>query len=111
MILAREPNARDGYRLLTSAARLVQRLHDDALAPLGLTRAAVIALEAVAPRPMYQEQLAARVHVQSQTLGRVLARLEDAGLVTQDAKPGRSAPISGRDYRRRHSRTASGLQG
>ncbi|MCI9869409.1 MarR family transcriptional regulator [Arthrobacter humicola] len=87
MILAREPNARDGYRLLTSAARLVQRLHDDALAPLGLTRAAVIALEAVAPRPMYQEQLAARVHVQSQTLGRVLARLEDAGLVTRTRNP------------------------
>ena len=60
MILAREPHARDGYRLLTAAARLVQRLHDDALAPLGLTRAAVIALEAVAPRPMYQEQLAAK---------------------------------------------------
>ena len=87
MILAREPHARDVYRLLTAAARLVQRLHDDALAPLGLTRAAVIALEAVAPRPMYQEQLAASVHVQSQTLGRVLARLEDAGLVTRTRNP------------------------
>lgn len=87
MILAREPHARDGYRLLTAAARLVQRLHDDALAPLGLTRAAVIALEAVAPRPMYQEQLAAKVHVQGQTLGRVLARLEDGGLVTRTRNP------------------------
>ena len=87
MILAREPHARDGYRLLNAAARLVQRLHDDALAPLGLTRAAVIALEAVAPRPMYQEQLAAKVHVQSQTLGRVLARLEEGGLVTRTRNP------------------------
>lgn len=87
MILAPEPHARDGYRLLTAAARLVQRLHDDALAPLGLTRAAVIALEAVAPRPLYQEQLAAKVHVQSQTLGRVLARLEDGGLVTRTRNP------------------------
>ncbi|CAH0134871.1 MULTISPECIES: MarR family winged helix-turn-helix transcriptional regulator [unclassified Arthrobacter] len=87
MILAPEPHARDAYRLLTAAARLVQRLHDDALAPLGLTRAAVIALEAVAPRPMYQEQLAAKVHVQSQTLGRVLARLEEGGLVTRTRNP------------------------
>ena len=87
MILAPEPHARDGYRLLTAAARLVQRLHDDALAPLGLTRAAVIALEAVAPCPMYQEQLAAKVHVQSQTLGRVLARLEEGGLVTRTRNP------------------------
>jgi len=87
VILAPEPHARDGYRLLTAAARLVQRLYDDALAPLGLTRAAVIALEAVAPCPMYQEQLAAKIHVQSQTLGRVLARLEEGGLVTRTRNP------------------------
>ncbi|MCU1519914.1 MAG: MarR family transcriptional regulator [Arthrobacter sp.] len=78
-----EPNLRGSYRLLATAARLVQRRQDEALAPLGLTRAAVIALEAVAPRPMNQEQLAAKVHVQSQTLGRVLARLESQGLLTR----------------------------
>ena len=44
-------HARDGYLLLTTAARLVQRRLDDALAPLGLTRAAVIALKAVSPAP------------------------------------------------------------
>lgn len=87
MPLPREPDARDGYRLLTAAARIIQRLHDEALAPLGLTRAAVIALEAAAPRPMNQEQLAAKVHVQSQTLGRVLARLEAEGLVTRTRNP------------------------
>lgn len=87
MILPREPHARDGYRLLTAAARIVQRLHDEALAPLGLTRAAVIALEAAAPGPMNQEQLAAKVHVQSQTLGRVLARMEADGLVTRTRNP------------------------
>ena len=80
-------NARDGYLLLTTAARLVQRRHDEALAPLGLTRAAVIALKAVSPRPMNQEQLATKVHVQSQTLGRVLARLEAGGLVTRTRDP------------------------
>jgi DNA-binding MarR family transcriptional regulator len=78
-----EPNLRGSYRLLATAARLVQRRQDEALAPLGLTRAAVIALEAVAPRPLNQEQLAGKVHVQSQTLGRVLARLESQGLLTR----------------------------
>jgi DNA-binding MarR family transcriptional regulator len=84
-----EPQApvRDGYLLLTTAARLVQRRLDEALAPLGLTRAAVIALKGVAPRPMNQEQLAAVVHVQSQTLGRVLARMESRGLVTRIRNP------------------------
>jgi len=77
------PHLRDSYRLLTTAARLIQRRQEQALAPLGLTRAAVIALEAVASRPMNQEQLAAKVHVQGQTLGRVLARLESQGLVTR----------------------------
>jgi DNA-binding MarR family transcriptional regulator len=77
------PHLRDSYKLLTTAARLIQRRQEQALAPLGLTRAAVIALEAVAPRPMNQEQLAAKVHVQGQTLGRVLARLESQGLVTR----------------------------
>jgi DNA-binding MarR family transcriptional regulator len=77
------PHLRDSYRLLITAARLIQRRQEQALAPLGLTRAAVIALEAVASRPMNQEQLAAKVHVQGQTLGRVLARLESQGLVTR----------------------------
>ena len=80
-------HVRDGYVLLTTAARLVQRRLDDALAPLGLTRAAVIALQAVSPRPMNQEQLAAVIHVQSQTLGRVVARLEARGLVTRKRNP------------------------
>ncbi|MFF2030360.1 MarR family winged helix-turn-helix transcriptional regulator [Arthrobacter sp. NPDC058192] len=77
------PHLRDSYKLLTTAARLIQRRQEQALAPLGLTRAAVIALEAVASHPMNQEQLAAKVHVQGQTLGRVLARLESQGLVTR----------------------------
>lgn len=80
-------HVREGYLLLTTAARLVQRRLDDALAPLGLTRAGVIALQAVAPRPMNQEQLAAVIHVQSQTLGRVLARLDSRGLVTRKRNP------------------------
>ena len=78
-----DPDARNSYRLLTVAARMVQRRQDDALAPLGLTRAAVIALEGLATGPLNQEQLASVVHVQSQTLGRVLTRLESTGHITR----------------------------
>ncbi len=78
-----DPDARNSYRLLTLAARMVQRRQDEALAPLGLTRAAVIALEGLAAGPLNQEQLAAVVHVQSQTLGRVLLRLEGTGHLTR----------------------------
>jgi hypothetical protein len=81
-----DPDARNSYRLLIVAARLVQRRQDDALAPLGLTRTAAIALEGLASGPLNQEQLAAIIHVRSQTLGRVLTRLEGGGHIT---RPGR----------------------
>ena len=87
MPLEPQDHVRESYLLLTTAARLVQRRFDDALAPLGLTRAAVIALKAMSHRPMNQEQLAAVVRVQSQTLGRVLSRLETGGLVTRTRDP------------------------
>lgn len=78
-----DPDARSSYRLITLAARLIQRRQDDALAPLGLTRAAVIALEGLMGGPLNQEQLADAIRVQSQTLGRVLTRLEATGLITR----------------------------
>lgn len=78
-----DPDARNSYRLITLAARLVQRRQDDALAHLGLTRAAVIALEGLAGGPLNQEQLADAIRVQSQTLGRILTRLESMGLITR----------------------------
>lgn len=87
MSRGREPNLRDSYRLLSLAARLVQRRQDDALAPLGLTHAAVIALEALAPGPLNQEQLAELVHVQSQTIGRVVARLDSEGFLKRTRNP------------------------
>jgi DNA-binding MarR family transcriptional regulator len=65
------------------AARLIQRRQDQALADLGLTHAAVIALQGLTAGPLNQEQLAEEIHVRSQSLGRVLARLEDAGFVTR----------------------------
>ena len=78
-----DPDARSSYRLITLAARLIQRRQDDALAPLGLTRAAVIALEGLTGGPLNQEQLAEAIRVQSQTLGRVLTRLEATGHITR----------------------------
>ncbi|WP_251039396.1 MarR family winged helix-turn-helix transcriptional regulator [Arthrobacter sp. ISL-72] len=82
-----QPDLRASYRLLSLAARLVQRRQDDALAPLGLTRAAVIALDGIATGPRNQEQLAAIVDVKSQTLGKVLTRLQDRGLLTRTRHP------------------------
>ncbi|WP_307037298.1 MarR family winged helix-turn-helix transcriptional regulator [Arthrobacter sp. B3I4] len=70
-------------QLLSMAARVVERRKDKALAALGLTHAGVIALEGLAGGPMNQEQLARRIAVQSQSLGKVLGRLEDSGLVTR----------------------------
>ncbi|HJW00351.1 MAG TPA: MarR family transcriptional regulator [Arthrobacter sp.] len=82
-----ERDVREGCRLLSLAARLVQRRQDEALAPLGLTRAAVIALEGLAFGALDQEQLAAAVHAKSQTLGRILARMQAEGLVSRTRHP------------------------
>ena len=75
------------HQLLSMAARLIQRRQDQALAELGLTHAAVIALQGLAAVPLNQEQLAEDIHVRSQSLGRVLVRLEDAGLVSRKSSP------------------------
>ncbi len=69
------------------AARVVERRKDQALAALGLTHAAVIALQGLSAGPLNQEQLARRIAVQSQSLGKVLGRLEESGLVTRTKDP------------------------
>ncbi|MFP3463679.1 MarR family winged helix-turn-helix transcriptional regulator [Arthrobacter globiformis] len=73
------------HQLLSMAARLVQRRQDQALAELGLTHAAVIALQGLLDGPLNQEELAADIKVRSQSIGRVLARLEGAGLVARES--------------------------
>ena len=73
------------HQLLSMAARLVQRRQDQALAELGLTHAAVIALQGLLGGPLNQEELAADIKVRSQSIGRVLARLEAAGLVARES--------------------------
>jgi DNA-binding MarR family transcriptional regulator len=83
MIRNQDANTWSTHQLLSMAARLVERRQDRALAALGLTHAAVIALQCVANGPLNQERLAAQIKVQSQSLGKVLARLESTGLVTR----------------------------
>ncbi|MFE5839679.1 MarR family winged helix-turn-helix transcriptional regulator [Arthrobacter sp. NPDC056493] len=73
------------HQLLSMAARLVQRRQDQALAELGLTHAAVIALQGLLDGPLNQEELAAVIRVRSQSIGRVLTRLEGEGLVAREA--------------------------
>ena len=70
-------------QLLSMAARVVERRKDQALAALGLTHAAVIALQGLSAGPLNQEQLARRIAVQSQSLGKVLGRMEESGLITR----------------------------
>ena len=67
-------------RLLSTAARLVEHEWNDKLAGLGLTHAGVIAREVLAAEgEMTQAQLATRVRVQAQTMGKTLGRLEVHG--------------------------------
>ena len=87
MIRNQDANTWSTHQLLSMAARLVERRQDRALAALGLTHAAVIALQCLEGGPLNQEQLAAQIKVQSQSLGKVLARLEASGLVTRSRSP------------------------
>lgn len=87
MIRNQDANTWSTHQLLSMAARLVERRQDRALAALGLTHAAVIALQCLDGGPLNQERLAAQIKVQSQSLGKVLARLEASGLVTRSRSP------------------------
>jgi MarR family transcriptional regulator, organic hydroperoxide resistance regulator len=71
-------------RLLSTAARLVEHAWNEKLASLGLTHAGVIALEVLdAEGALAQAQLAAKVRVQAQTMGKTLSRLEAHGHITR----------------------------
>lgn len=64
-------------RLLSTAARLVEHDWNKRLAELNLTHAGVTVLEVLADEgEMTQSQLALRVRVQTQTMGKTLSRLE-----------------------------------
>lgn len=75
------------HQLLTMAARLVQRSHDRALAELGLTQSTLTALQGLAGGALSQDQFAVRINVLAQTVGKLLARLQSAGLITRGRDP------------------------
>ena len=69
-------------RLLSTAARLVELSWNEKLHGLGLRFASVIALEAVANTgPINQAKLAAIIRIRPQTLGPILTRLGNRGLI------------------------------
>ncbi|MBM7781823.1 MarR family winged helix-turn-helix transcriptional regulator [Arthrobacter tumbae] len=69
-------------RLLGTAARLVEHQVNQELAAIGVTHAGVLILTALYDRgTSTQVELAKAMHVQPQTVGKTLERLEAAGLV------------------------------
>ena len=71
-------------RLLSAAARRVERAWDAYLEQWGLTHASVPVLVVLAPGTLSQRQIAAQMHVTEQTIGRVVRNLEQAGHVTRE---------------------------
>lgn len=89
------PDQWDTYRLVTIAARLNERRLNRRLARLGLTTSALDALESAAERePTTVTDLAALLCVSSQSLGKLLRRLQNLGLLTKErGRDGRTADI------------------
>jgi DNA-binding MarR family transcriptional regulator len=71
-------------RLLTTAARIVEHSWNEKLLSIGITHAGLTTLGVLAREgTMTGVRLAQLVHVQAQTIGRTLDRLEKRGLVTR----------------------------
>jgi DNA-binding MarR family transcriptional regulator len=68
-------------RLLTAAARMLERAFDADIAELGITHAGFRVLDALGDGPLPQHALAIRCQVQAQTLSRILDGLERDGHV------------------------------
>jgi DNA-binding MarR family transcriptional regulator len=71
-------------RLLSTAARLNDHDQSQRLTDLDVTHAAATTLKALSDSgPISQGHLAVLVHVQAQTMGRILEKLEVKGLVSR----------------------------
>jgi DNA-binding MarR family transcriptional regulator len=71
-------------RLLSTAARLNDHDQSQRLTELDVSHAAATTLKALSDSgPISQGRLAALVHVQAQTMGRILEKLELKGLVSR----------------------------
>src|SRR5690606_5074511 len=70
-------------RLLSAAARRVERAWDTYLAQWGLTHASVPVLVVLARGSLSQREIAAHMHVTEQTIGRVLRGLQASGHISR----------------------------
>lgn len=71
-------------RLLSTAARLNDHDQSQRLTELNVTHAAATTLKALSDSgPISQTRLAALTHVQAQTMGKILEKLEVKGLVSR----------------------------
>jgi DNA-binding MarR family transcriptional regulator len=74
-------------RLLSTAARLVERSWEGRLRKHNLTHAGLIALDCLSNGPMPQRSLAGACRVTDQTISRTVERLERSGFVTRCPDP------------------------
>ena len=75
-------------RLLSAAARAVERDWDERLRAIGLPHAALIAIDIlIRTGPTGADTLARAAHVQPQTMSRTLERMERDGLVERSPHP------------------------
>lgn len=70
-------------RLLSAAARRVERAWDAYLAQWGLSHASVPGLVVLSRCSLSQREIAAQMHVTEQTIGRVLRGLQASGYITR----------------------------
>lgn len=81
----KKPDHWSTHRLLSTAARLDERRINRCLSGLGLTKASFDALDSVAETgPFTQSGLADQLGVTPQSLGKVLERLKELGLLTKE---------------------------
>lgn len=71
-------------RLLSAAARRVERAWDAYLEQWRLSHASVPVLVVLMPGPLSQREIAGKMHVTEQTIGRVLHGLQDHGYITRE---------------------------
>lgn len=75
-------------RLLSAAARRVERAWDAYLQQWDLTHASVPVLVVLSRSSLSQREIAAQMHVTEQSIGRVLRGLQANGHITREPHPG-----------------------
>lgn len=75
-------------RLLSAAARRVERAWDTYLDRWKLTHASLPVLVVLMSGPLSQREIAAKMHVTEQTTGRILRGLQEQGYITREPHAG-----------------------